>query len=106
MKLASLVLLAGILSGLGCTNEKEKTTVANPMDSTAVGNTKSPDPVSNPFAQVDISPMDMSYYPVDYPKLKMTDSITGPPLARVIYSRPHLGGRKIFNDVLKYDEPW
>ena len=61
---------------------------------------------TNPYAAVDISPMDMSYYPVDYPKLKMTKSISTSPLARVIYSRPHLQGRKLFHDVLKYGEPW
>lgn len=60
----------------------------------------------NPFAPVDVSPMDMSYYPADYPKLKMTNSITEPPKARVIYSRPHLQGRKLFTDLLKYKEPW
>lgn len=60
----------------------------------------------DPFAPVDISPMDMSYYPIDYPKLKMTKSVSTPPLARVIYSRPHLQGRQLFHDLLKYGEPW
>lgn len=50
--------------------------------------------------------MDMSYFPVDYPKLKMAGAIQAPPLARVIYSRPHLEGRHIFREVLKYGEPW
>lgn len=63
-------------------------------------------PSINPYATVDVSPMDMVYYPVDYPKLKMTHAISTPPLARVIYSRPHLQGRHIFHEVLKYDEPW
>ncbi len=60
----------------------------------------------NPYAAVDISPMDMSYFPPAYPQLKMGNSINGDPLARVIYSRPHLQGRKLFHDVLKYGEPW
>jgi hypothetical protein len=60
----------------------------------------------NPYAPVDLSPMDMSYYPVDYPKLKMANSAIGLPDARVVYSRPHLGGRKLFTDILKYGEPW
>lgn len=60
----------------------------------------------NPYSNVDISPMDMSYFPVDYPKIKMADSSAPPPLARVIYSRPHLGKRHLFRDLLKYDEPW
>jgi hypothetical protein len=60
----------------------------------------------NPYSSVDVSPMDMSYYPADYPKLKMAKKITTPPLARVVYSRPHLQGRHIFHEVLKYEEPW
>lgn len=54
---------------------------------------------------VDVSPMDMSYYPVDYPKIKMTNDVP-PPVMRVIYSRPHLQNRHLFSDLLKYDEPW
>lgn len=60
----------------------------------------------NPIAPVDVSPMDMSYYPVEYPKLKMSKAIDVPPLARVVYSRPHLQGRTLFVDLLKYGEPW
>lgn len=60
----------------------------------------------NEYTLVDISPMDMTYFPVDYPKLKMTKVMAGPPLARVIYSRPHLQGRQLFGEVLKYEEPW
>ena len=60
----------------------------------------------NPYAMVDISPMDMSYYPVDYPKLKMSNLTTEPPVARVVYSRPHLGGRVLFRDILRYDTTW
>lgn len=60
----------------------------------------------NPYAPVDISPMDMSYFPVDYPKLNMAKSINTPPIARVVYSRPHRQGRKIFGSLLKYGEPW
>lgn len=64
-----------------------------------------PEVIPNAYAQVDISPMDMSYFPVDYPKLKMTRETVAPPVARVIYSRPHLQ-RRHFHDILKYDEPW
>jgi hypothetical protein len=55
---------------------------------------------------VDKSPMDMSYYPVDYPKLKMSGHVPEPLVARVIYSRPQKGGRQIFGSVLKYGVPW
>jgi Protein of unknown function (DUF2911) len=60
----------------------------------------------NPYATVDVSPMDMSYYPDEYPKLKMANVNIAPPVLRVVYSRPHLQGRHLFNDVLKYGEPW
>jgi len=60
----------------------------------------------NAYAPVDASPMDMSYYPVDYPKLKTGNDNISLPVMRVIYSRPQLKGRKLFPDVLKYGEPW
>ena len=55
---------------------------------------------------LDKSPMDMSYYPPDYPKLKMSGSIQRLPIARVIYSRPKKDGRIIFGNVVKYGTPW
>lgn len=58
------------------------------------------------ITQVDISPMDMIYFPVDYPKQKMAHTTDIPPAIRVIYSRPHRQGRKIFGDHLKYGEYW
>ncbi|HVZ55618.1 MAG TPA: DUF2911 domain-containing protein, partial [Chitinophagaceae bacterium] len=64
------------------------------------------DSQANPYAPVDVSPMDMSYYPVDYPMAKMANPDTLPPLARVIYSRPHLQGRQLFHGLLSYGVPW
>ena len=61
---------------------------------------------ANPYVPVDLSPMDISYLPDDYPILKMTNKIKTPPVARVIYSRPHRQGRKILGSLLKYGEPW
>lgn len=55
---------------------------------------------------LDKSPMDMSYFPVDYPKLKMTGSIHEAPVARVIYSRPQKNNRMIFGDLVKYGSIW
>lgn len=60
----------------------------------------------NPFAPVDVSPMDIAYLPSDYPIMKMTGSAPPLPLARVIYSRPHRQGRTIFGGLIKYGEPW
>jgi DUF2911 family protein len=93
---------------LSCNNNKEK---KDTSDSTKYETADSlekikRDSIADPYAPVDISPMDMSYYPIDYPKLKMTNATTAPPVARVIYSRPHLQGRKLFHDLLKYGEPW
>jgi hypothetical protein len=68
-----------------------------------------PDITANTYASVDISPMDMSYFPVDYPKLKMANTNIPAPAMRLIYSRPHLQRRSLFNGangILKYDEPW
>ena len=55
---------------------------------------------------VDKSPMDMAYYPVEYPKLKMARNPTEPLMARVIYSRPKKDGRQVFGHVITYGAPW
>jgi hypothetical protein len=62
---------------------------------------------NNPYYEVtDRSPMDMVYYPLEYPKLKMANGkVVAKPLIRVIYSRPHLSRRR-FVDILSYDRPW
>lgn len=56
--------------------------------------------------QVDKSPMDMSYYPVNYPVLKIQDKVNGPLVARVIYSRPKKEGRVIFGGLVDYGKIW
>jgi hypothetical protein len=68
--------------------------------------TTQPEIAANTYASVDVSPMDMSYFPVDYPKLKTANSNIPPPVIRLIYSRPHLGRRALFSGILKYDEAW
>ena len=55
---------------------------------------------------LDKSPMDMCYYPANYPVLKIQDKITEPLLVRVIYSRPQRSGRTIFGGLVKYGELW
>lgn len=57
-------------------------------------------------ATLDSSPMDMSYYPVDYPVLKIQDKANEPLIARVVYSRPQKKGRKLFGDLVTYGEVW
>lgn len=61
---------------------------------------------ANPYAPVDVSPMDMAYFPTDFPVKKMNGQAKGLPVARVIYSRPHRGGRKLFGDLVKWGQPW
>jgi len=59
-----------------------------------------------PLPPVDKSPMDMSYYPGNYPVQKINDKITEPLAARVVYSRPQKAGRPIFGGLIKYGELW
>ena len=56
--------------------------------------------------ELDKSPMDMSYWPKDYPILKMNGKSKDNPVARVIYSRPQKNGRTIFGGINKYGEVW
>jgi hypothetical protein len=61
---------------------------------------------SNGLPAMDKSPMDMSYYPNNYPVLKIQDKVTEPVLVRVIYSRPQKNGRIIFGDLVEYGKVW
>jgi hypothetical protein len=55
---------------------------------------------------VDKSPMDISYYPNNYPVLKIQDKITEPLITRVVYSRPKKEGRTIFGGLIEYGKVW
>ena len=55
---------------------------------------------------LDKSPLDISYYPSNYPLQKIQDKATEPLLARVIYSRPQKNGRMIFGDLIEYGKVW
>lgn len=57
-------------------------------------------------SNMDKSPMDIAYFPEDFPVLKMSGKTIGDPVARVIYSRPSKDGRPIFGDVVKYGTYW
>lgn len=61
---------------------------------------------NNGLPPVDKSPMDMAYFPVNYPVLKIQEKLTEPLAARVIYSRPQKAGRTIFGSIVKYGEVW
>ena len=55
---------------------------------------------------LDKSPMDMIYYPINYPVLKIQDKATEPLVARVIYSRPQKNNRTVFGDLVEYGKIW
>lgn len=57
-------------------------------------------------AELDKSPMDMSYWPDNYPILKISGKAKDMPVARLIYSRPSQNGRILFGGILKYAELW
>ena len=107
MKTASniLSLISLLLFITGCSHKENKPVETNSVskDSSRI---RASGKNENPYALVDVSPMDMSYYPPDYPKLKMAKAIRSMPMARVVYSRPHLQGRQLFHDVLNYGEHW
>lgn len=56
--------------------------------------------------EVDKSPMDVSYFPANYPVLKIQNKATEPLAARVLYSRPQRQGRKIFGELVEYGKVW
>ena len=56
--------------------------------------------------EVDKSPMDVSYYPGNYPILKIQNRATEPLVARILYSRPQRQGRKIFGDLVEFGKVW
>jgi hypothetical protein len=58
------------------------------------------------FPPMDKSPMDVSYYPVNYPILKIQDRATEPLLARVVYSRPQKSGRTVFGELVEFGKVW
>lgn len=89
-----------------CNTKEDKPVADDPLPPITNDTTDVAVPDMYRYIPVDISPMDMCYFPVNYSKLKMTNAITTPPLARIIYSRPHLEGRQLFTDILRYGEPW
>ncbi|MEO7531153.1 MAG: DUF2911 domain-containing protein [Sediminibacterium sp.] len=53
---------------------------------------------------LDKSPMDMSYWPNNYPTLKMKGQAKSMPVARLIYSRPFKNGRTLFGNIIPYGQ--
>jgi hypothetical protein len=78
-----------------------KNVVANSNQVQTVSNTTD---VKTPT--VDKSPMDLSYYPDQYPLKKFQGKTKIPLMCRVLYGRPQKDGRNIFGDLIKYNEIW
>lgn len=55
---------------------------------------------------LDQSPMDIVYFPENYPILKIQNKAAALPVMRVIYSRPHKAGRLIFGGLVEYGDVW
>lgn len=91
------------LTGLACNDSSEPARPSATRPKILTDSNKSVSNTRNPYVEVDVSPMDMSYMPSDYPKLLIKNSL---PVARVIYSRPHKQGRVIFGNLIKYGEAW
>jgi len=56
------------------------------------------------YPNLDSSPMDALYYPLNAAKVKKDD--TSMPLIKVLYSRPQKKGREVFGVLEQYDKVW
>lgn len=56
--------------------------------------------------EVDKSPLDVSYYPNNYPVLKIQNKANEPLVVRILYSRPQKQGRTIFGELVEYGKVW
>lgn len=55
---------------------------------------------------VDQSPLDLSYCPANFPMMKTQGKNSEQLVARVLYSRPSMQGRKIFGGLIEYGSVW
>jgi len=97
-----LIVILFFISGLlSCNNNQPRSKANNIIKDTLRNNE-----IVNPYATHDQSPMDMSYYPADYPVLRMNGTDSDKLVARVIYSRPQKKGRIIFGNTEKSLRPY
>lgn len=112
MKNYSLFLLVFAIGFIACNNSHSHSETKDTGTTISDTSTESSFTLTqtNPYTTLDQSPMDMIYWPADYPFQKMNHSALATPFARIIYSRPHTKGRKIFgNDssfLCRYNIPW
>ncbi len=55
---------------------------------------------------VDKSPLDICYYPTNFPVLKIQNKATEPLAARIIYSRPQKNGRQVYGELVEFGKVW
>ena len=58
------------------------------------------------LAPVDKSPLDICYYPNNFPVLKIQNKATEPCAARIIYSRPQKNGRQVYGELVEFGKVW
>ena len=58
------------------------------------------------YAPLDTSPLDIAYFPENYPLLRIQQKVTTTPVARVIYSRPQKNNRPIFGSLIEFGKVW
>ncbi len=61
---------------------------------------------SHTLPALDQSPMDVVYFPENYPILKIQNKAAAQPVLRIVYSRPHKAGRMIFGGLVDYGDVW
>jgi hypothetical protein len=83
--------MAAVFSFSACKSKKAPAPASSVADSLQTIN-------ENPYVGMDQSPMDMTWYPVNYPIEKMKGNDSLKLISRVIYSRPHKKNRVIFGD--------
>jgi len=88
-----------------CKEEEENKPAGNDTPTKMETPVKVLPPITH-YTAPDHSPMDMLYFPNDYPLQKMAGKTTDPPYMRIIYSRPQKENRKIFDGLVKYNAPW
>src|SRR5438270_2020915 len=58
------------------------------------------------YPSLEQAPMDMIYFPDNYPMNKTQSRIAEPAIARIIYCRPQKNQRVIFGDLIEYGKVW
>lgn len=94
------VFISFLMASLSVAAFAQTTAIANNITPTA------PQVSSAKLPALDKSPLDISYFPEDYPMLKTQSKTTQPLLARVIYSRPQRDNRIIFGELIEYGKVW